>query len=171
MNNSLLKYTRMTLYSLALAVLFFSCTSTKTTTKKAAPEAKPEMANIAPGLETQILELINKHRESKGLAPLQINFIVSAEARRHSMNMATKRVAFGHNGLSARTKIITSKIKGVSSVAENVAYGNLTAQQAVQTWLNSAGHRKNIEGNYAITGIGVARNQNSQLYFTQIFAK
>jgi uncharacterized protein YkwD len=31
------------------------------------------------------------------------------------------------------------------------------------------GHRKNIEGPYEVTGIGVARNAQGEVYFTQIF--
>jgi uncharacterized protein YkwD len=66
--------------------------------------------------------------------------------------------------------VIAAKIKSVNSVSENVARGPLTAQQAVNLWLKSPGHRKNIEGNYKYTGIGVARDRKSELYFTQIFA-
>ncbi len=160
-------------YALLFTGLLFSCTSTKKTSTKIVNVAeKPEMAaNVAPAFETQILDAINQYRRSKGLAPLQVNFIISAEARKHSLNMATNRVKFGHTGMAARMKIIQEKIKGVRSVAENVATGNLTAQQVVNTWLGSEGHRKNIEGNYTLTGIGVARNEKSQLYFTEIFAK
>ena len=157
-------------YLLTFTLLIFSCASKKVT--KTAPAApKYEVANVAPAFETQILNAVNQYRQSKGLPPLQASFVISAEARTHSMNMATKRVKFGHTGLSARMKIITSKIKGVTSVAENVAVGNMSAEEVVKTWLGSEGHRKNIEGNYTLTGIGVARNQKSQLYFTEIFAR
>ncbi|MFM6200937.1 MAG: CAP domain-containing protein, partial [Dolichospermum sp.] len=43
------------------------------------------------------------------------------------------------------------------------------AAQAVQGWLNSSGHLANIRGNYNQTGIGVARNNQGKIYFTQIF--
>jgi len=41
----------------------------------------------------------------------------------------------------------------------------------VNSWLNSSGHKKNIEGNYSHTGVGIAKNQYGTLYFTQIFVK
>ncbi|MBC8032838.1 MAG: CAP domain-containing protein [Chitinophagaceae bacterium] len=113
---------------------------------------------------------MNKHRKKKGLAPLESNFIITSEARRHTMEMATRRVPFGHNGIAYRSKFIRTKIPGVNAVAENVAYGSQSAEGVVAGWLNSAGHKKNIEGKYRITGIGVARDVKSQLYFTQIFA-
>lgn len=128
-------------------------------------------ASTAPKLEEDILVLINKHRKSKGLAPLSGNMVIQMEARRHSMAMATNRIAFGHDGFNIRSKIVTSKVPGTNAVAENVAYGSNTAKEVVDGWLNSPGHKKNIEGNYKLTGIGVVRGQDSRLYFTQIFAR
>lgn len=144
--------------------------STTTSASKPAPRAL-ENANVAPGLEDAILDLVNQHRKKKGLPPLQNNFTLETEARKHTLAMATKRTEFGHAGFSIRSKVITSKVEGVSAVAENVAFGSRTAKEVVDGWLKSSGHRKNIEGNFRLTGIGVARDQNAKLYFTQIFAK
>jgi len=128
-------------------------------------------ASTAPGLEADILALVNKYRKSKGLMALQENVVIEAEARRHSMAMATNRIPFGHDGFNIRSKIITSKVPGTNAVAENVAFGSSTAKEVVDGWLNSAGHKKNIEGNYTFTGIGVARDKNAKLFYTQIFAR
>lgn len=141
--------------------------NTSTTTEK---KAIPETSTIAPGLERDVLYYVNKHRESKGLSALSFHPVISEEARKHSTDMASKRVPFGHDGLTIRTRIITSKVASVNMVSENVARGSLTAQQVVNLWLKSPGHRKNIEGKYRYTGIGVARDRKSELYFTQIFA-
>lgn len=156
-----------------LVFSFFLACSTPEPAKKTDPEIKPnapETSSIAPAVERDVLHYINQHRESKGLAPLSFNAIVAVEARRHSTNMASHRVPFGHQGLTTRTKSITAKIKSVNAVSENVARGPITAQQAVNMWLKSPGHRKNIEGKFKYTGIGVARDRKSELYFTQIFA-
>lgn len=128
-------------------------------------------ASGAPGLERDVLDLVNEHRKSRRLPPLINNPHMEYQARRHSMDMATLRVPFGHQGMSFRMKYITEKVPGTTDVGENVAYGNLTAKAVVTGWLKSPGHRKNIEGNYKYTGIGVARNAQNQLYFTQLFAK
>jgi uncharacterized protein YkwD len=122
-------------------------------------------------MERDVLDLVNRYRQSKKLPPLEVNAAMEYQARRHSMDMATHRIPFGHQGLSFRMKYITEKVQGVTDVGENVAFGNLSAEAVVRGWLNSAPHRKNIETAYKYTGIGVSRNMQNQLYFTQIFAK
>lgn len=162
------------LYAAIIVIIAISsCSSSKPPVKTSAataPAAALVTANIAPGLEDQVFELVNNYRKSKGLPALQSNFVIASSARQHTMAMATKRVPFGHNGASARYKYITSKVSGVTYVAENVAFGSQSAQGALDGWLKSPGHRKNIEGKYRLTGIGVARDVKSRLYFTQIFA-
>ena len=159
-------------YTIIFMITISSCSNSKPVTKTTAAAPTTRVAaKIAPGMEEQILTLINKHRKTKGLSPLQNNFVIASIARDHTMNMATKRVAFGHGGFAARAKYIRAKINGVTAVAENVAYGSQTAAEVVNGWLNSPPHKKNIEGNYRLTGIGVARDVKSRLYFTQIFAQ
>ncbi len=161
--------------ALAASLLFAAACSTPEPAKKssgstASKREIPETSTIAPGLERDVLFYVNKHRESKGLPALSFHAVIAEEARKHSTDMASKRVPFGHDGLTVRTRIITGKVATVNMVSENVARGSLTGQQVVNLWLKSAGHRKNIEGKYKYTGIGVARDRKSELYFTQIFA-
>lgn len=167
-------------------LIAISCSSSKpasagssANTRKAATAAKPApkpaiprpgTASVAPALEDQILDLINQHRKKKNLPPLVNNAVIEAEARRHTIAMASRRSPFGHDGFSYRSKVITSKLNGITSTAENVAYGSRSAEEVVKGWLNSPGHRKNIEGKFRLTGIGVARDDKSTLFFTQIFA-
>ena len=135
------------------------------------PSTPAVEANLAPGLEREIFRLVNDYRKTKKLAPLQTNAAIEYQARRHSMDMGTHRVPFGHQGLSFRIKYIQEKVPGATIVGENVAYGNLSAKAVVSGWIKSAEHRKNMEGSFKYTGIGVTRNMQNQLYFTQIFAK
>ena len=128
-------------------------------------------ANLAPGMERDVLMLVNDYRKSKKLPPLQTNAAIEYQARSHSMDMGTHRIPFGHQGLSFRMKYIIEKVQGVSQVGENVAYGNLSAKAVVSGWIKSPEHRQNMEGGFKYTGIGVTRNMQNQLYFTQIFAK
>ncbi|WP_231590801.1 CAP domain-containing protein [Hymenobacter terrenus] len=46
-----------------------------------------------------------------------------------------------------------------------------TAADFVNGWLNSPGHRANIEGNFTRTGIGVATSSTGRIYSTQIFIR
>lgn len=122
-------------------------------------------------METDVLTMINKYRQAKGLPALVLNDIVSEVARTHSSNMANGKVAFGHDGFSTRSKTITSKIPGTMGVAENVAFGQRTAKEVVDDWIKSTGHRHNIEGNYKETGIGIVADSKGVLYYTQMFTR
>lgn len=128
----------------------------------AASAANASMAN-------DILKLINDYRRKRGLGALSMNATMNAEALKHSENMATHRTSFSHNGFQGRIKRISSSLHGVSNAAENVAMGSTSAKQVVEEWLSSPMHRKNIEGPYSLTGIGVAADKRGVFYFTQIF--
>ncbi len=98
-----------------------------------------------------------------------MNASMNAEAQKHSTNMASRRTSFSHNGFDGRIKRISSSLHGVYNAAENVAMGSRTAREVVNSWLTSPMHRKNIEGKYNLTGIGVAADKKGILYYTQIF--
>lgn len=83
--------------------------------------------------------------------------------------MAAHRMPFGHQGLQDRMNTIGQQIS-IHSIAENVASGNMNAREVVNGWLHSPGHRRNIEGPYTLTGIGIAVDDRGQIFFTQIFA-
>jgi len=120
-------------------------------------------------MKADILRLVNKHRTDMGLGALQMNDDISTGALQHSVEMASKKVAFGHDGFDERIATIMLKVKPANAAAENVAEGAKDADDVVALWLHSKGHRENIEGNYNTTGIGIAKANDGTLYFTQIF--
>jgi uncharacterized protein YkwD len=122
-------------------------------------------------MEQEILVLINKYRKKKHLAPLKENNLVTAQAEKHSRGMANGNVAFGHGGFDSRLRLLMKQLPGSNAGAENVAYGSRTAEAVVEMWLNSPGHKKNIQGNYNLTGIGVAKSRDGTLFYTQIFIR
>lgn len=126
---------------------------------------------FAQSMEQDILELVNKHRRQRGLAKLEMANEISAEAEKHSRNMATGHTAFGHDGFDERLSRLMRQLPGSNGGAENVAYGSRTAEEVVDMWLNSPGHRKNIEGNYNLTGIGAIKGKDGTAYYTQIFIR
>lgn len=117
----------------------------------------------------EVFDLVNKHRISRGLPALKYNDNIANESAKHSSNMASGKVDFGHDGFEERVDRLTTKIKNIRGAAENVAYGSRTAERVVDMWLHSPGHRKNIEGSFTTTGIGIATAKDGTLYFTQIF--
>ena len=55
-------------------------------------------------------------------------------------------------------------------VAENIAYGNVTADTMMAMWMNSPGHRANIlRPNYTHIGVGATATAAGRVYGTQIF--
>lgn len=124
---------------------------------------------VVAGMERNILQYINQHRRSLGKSSLQLAAVASDQAYRHSRDMAKRETGFGHDGFDNRVEAIKKNVGWISASAENVAYGKLTAREVVQGWLNSPGHRKNIEGDYLYTGIGVYQDAKGILFFTQIF--
>jgi uncharacterized protein YkwD len=117
----------------------------------------------------EVHQQINRYRAKNGLAALAWNEALSTQAAKHSQNMASGKVSFGHDGFPDRLK--RSKV-AYNGAAENVSSNSgfaKPADQAVKDWLKSAAHKSNIDGDYTKTGIGVARNARGELYFTQIF--
>ena len=122
-------------------------------------------------LEKAVNQQINQYRASKKLPPLSIDPQISQVARIHSENMAKGKVSFSHDGFEGRAKAITIPYK---SVAENLAYNfgySDPVRNAVEGWIKSDGHRKNMEGQFNVTGIGVAKNPKGEYYFTQLFVR
>ena len=126
-------------------------------------------------IEKQAFDLVNKHRKSKGLPTLINKDYIVGQARQHSLDMAMGRVGFGHGGAGARLETISKSMQEMNAGSENVFYctGNYDnlAATALEGWLKSRGHRENIEGDYNLSGMGVAIAPNGDYYFTQIFVK
>ncbi|MDP1835032.1 MAG: CAP domain-containing protein [Chlamydiales bacterium] len=124
-------------------------------------------------LERSVHDKVNAQRSSKGLPSLEYNESIASIARQHSENMANNAVPFGHGRVQQRYDDIKLLIT-VTKLAENVAYAwgySNPDEIVVQGWINSEGHRKNMEGDYNVTGIGVAQGADGAYYFTQLFAK
>jgi uncharacterized protein YkwD len=122
-------------------------------------------------LERAVYQQINEYRISRNLSPLTVNELISQQARMHSENMARGIVEFSHEGFQQRISALKTTI-AYRSAAENLAYNQGYADpatSAVAGWLDSLSHRQNIEGNYNLTGIGIAKNQQGEYYFTQLF--
>jgi uncharacterized protein YkwD len=121
--------------------------------------------------EQIVLSLINEHREYEDLNSLDSHSILVQVAREHSQKMAHGILPLGHDGFEHRTEYILDKFEpSFYDIAENVAmaYGEDASQDAVEMWIESEGHRDNIEGPYSLSGIG-SYQIDEVTYFTQIF--
>jgi len=120
-------------------------------------------------MQQMILYYVNEYRAKHHLAALKLNTSASLEAARHSQAMANKTIPFGHAHFQDRIKHLYNKFKDARGGAENVAFYRMNAKRLVDGWIASPGHRRNIEGHYNITGIGIAHGKPGWGYFTQIF--
>ncbi|MBA3536339.1 MAG: CAP domain-containing protein [Tatlockia sp.] len=118
-----------------------------------------------------ILFHVNEYRAKHHLKPLQMNNQMSEEAAKHSRDMARHAIPFGHKYFDKRIHRLFVEIKNCQAGSENVAYNYKDGKDVVRNWLTSPGHRRNIEGNFNLTGIGLARDTKGKLYFTQIFLR
>ena len=153
------KFLKLTLTFFLLIILSISC--------KDNPVSNNE-TNPSNSLEQEVYRLINLHRISLGLAELDWNETIAEQCRNHSIEMANAHT-INHDGFYDRVNKIKETIPW-SWAGENVAY-NFSAQAAVTAWLNSPGHKSNIESNSNLTGVGVAFDEDSVMYFTQIFIR
>jgi uncharacterized protein YkwD len=125
------------------------------------------------GIASEILSLVNDHRASMGLARLSVNSGLAASANWKSLNMAGL-VYFDHYDTDGRSPDARAAACGYTSgtFGENIAWASYraTAASIVSGWLNSPGHRANIEyAGYTSTGVGVAIDSSGGTYSTQDF--
>ena len=120
--------------------------------------------------ETKLVTLINDYRTSKGLNTLQVVNHISFKSQEHNEYMISNNVV-NHDYFEQRSNNII-KVLGAERVGENIAYNYTLAESAMQAWLNSAGHKANIEGDYTHIGISVSFDPvTGSKYYTNMFMK
>ncbi|MEB3225856.1 MAG: CAP domain-containing protein [Synechococcus sp.] len=146
------------------------------------PTTQQEPLVLTPGtknpspeiIEQQIHEKINAYRVNLGLKPLTLDYRITNESRKYSAKMASGEATFSHDGFEGRASNLEKQALPYASVAENLAliqgYDDV-ATVAVEGWIDSPGHHKNIVGDFDLTGIGVVKNEDEIYYFTQLFLK
>lgn len=105
----------------------------------------PPTTATSPALINRVLKLTNDFRKQMGLRSLRLNPKLTKAAQAHSEDMALKDF-FAHEGsngsqLSDRLNKVGYKAK---TAAENIAGGYSTPEAAIQSWINSPGHRANL---------------------------
>ena len=116
------------------------------------PVAKPEQT--LSGFEAEVVAQTNAQRARYGLHPLAIDPNLLGSARQHCQWMA-----------SAHSMTHTS-----AGVAENIAMGQSSPAEALNSWMNSSGHRANIlGGGYSTIGVAAFTSSSGQVYWCQQF--
>ena len=157
---------------LPLLVLFaaftFSC-STNSIDENADALNKSLVVPKAKTIEIQILELINNHRLSVGLNPLENMDLIKSQAYNHTEHMVIENQV-SHDNFFERSNFLKTNA-GAKIVSENVAYGYTHAESVVNAWLKSESHKENIEGDFTDFDISAEQNSEGDWYYTNIFIK
>lgn len=122
---------------------------------------------MSTDIATNILQLVNEHRSSIGKQILETNTLAEALAEEHNMFMISQG-DIGHENFDHRADRLFDE-ENAKGIGENVAFKQVSAQQVMSAWLNSSGHRENIEGNFSHIGISVVKSESGIYYFTQLF--
>jgi uncharacterized protein YkwD len=102
--------------------------------------------------ETNLISLINEHRTYLGLQEVKLNNYISSKCLEHN-NYMIKQGKSSHDYFDDRAEAITNNL-GASEVGENVAYNFSTPNSTLHAWLQSPGHKENLENpNWNTTGI------------------
>ncbi|MCM3748253.1 CAP domain-containing protein [Paenibacillus pasadenensis] len=130
-------------------------TVTPSPTAKPTTTPQPTTAPIGD-FEQQVVSLVNQERAKQGLGALSSDAELAKVADVKAKDMYDNNY-FDHNSPTYGSPFDMMKSFGVSYnyAGENIAKGQRTAEQVMNDWMNSPGHRANImNGNY--TKIGVA---------------
>lgn len=126
-------------------------------------------------VELRTFELMNAQRQALGLQSLPWDEQVVAIAREHSQNMADQKF-FSHkdpSGAFVDDRAAKAGIFNWLAIGENIAFMkgfDDPAQTAVEKWMQSASHKKNIlSGQWRASAIGIATAADGSVYFTQVF--
>lgn len=121
----------------------------------------PLEAEAPDGGVRQYEQLANAHRVRIGCRRLRWDAPTAAVARAHAEDMV-KRDFFSHKNPDGQNPFDRLRAARVSYVAaaENIAFGYPTAAAVLEAWLNSPGHRRNLENcRYTHHGVGLRRGK------------
>ncbi|MDY4949058.1 MAG: CAP domain-containing protein [Clostridium cadaveris] len=130
-------------------------------------------------VENEILTLCNNERAKAGLKPLSMDETMRKAARYKAEEMLQYGY-FDHNSpyTGSPFQLLQKFNISYNTAGENIqsstglGKASVTAQDIVNRWMNSAGHRANIlNANFGRMGIGVAFSSEGNLaYESQLFA-
>jgi len=138
----------------------------------APPPSSPSQPTSTPdgpqsSVEDQVVDIVNTHRAEAGCEPLRVDARLAQAAADHSGDMA-ERDYFDHTtpeGVTFAERIVTAGFE--TPGAENIARGQQTATEVMQSWMDSDGHRANIL-NCKLAAIGIGLETDG-MYWTQDF--
>lgn len=165
-----------------IAVSSLACTKTEVKAASSATASSSAVANytVTKDYDTarEVLRLVNQHRASLGLSQLKLDYNLTSTAMLRAAE--TIYISDPYDSYKLKNHIRPNGEAWYSAfpstaygaVAENIAAGQVSSSEVMDAWLNSSGHRANIEkANMNYIGIGcVIYNGVYRYYWSQEFA-
>jgi uncharacterized protein YkwD len=135
-----------------------------------------DWGTVRSDLASSVVTQVNNHRTSRGLVALKVSPTLTKAAVWKARHMARYSYMQHNDPAPPVARTVADRLEAcgypsrTAGWAENIAYGYSSASSVVQAWLNSAGHRANIENSsYRATGVGAAANASGVIYWAQEF--
>lgn len=132
------------------------------------PEQESPTPEQAHPYIQEIVTLVNAERAKEGLSPLTLNLQVSAAAQVRSSEIVS---SFSHTRPDGSSFVTALQEQNISyrRAGENIAWGQKSPTEVMNSWMNSSGHRANIMNSH-FTTIGVGYySVNGVNYWCQLF--
>lgn len=133
-------------------------------------EIQDTLSNSSISEPEKVIMLVNQEREKNGLKPFKTNDKLMKAAQSKCQDMSDNSY-FGHTSpvYGSPYDMLKKFDVAYSKVGENIARKQLSAQQVVNEWLNSEGHKNNIlSEKFTEIGVGYVKGEAST-YWVQIF--
>lgn len=117
-------------------------------------------------LQCEVFLLVNEERAAQGLDPVVFDAALGQAAQAHAEDMSANQY-FDHASLDGRSFTDRCVEAGYDARprGENIAWGQATPEDVMQSWMNSSGHRANIlAADTNEIGVGFADQ-----YWVQVF--
>lgn len=141
--------------------------TTQSTQGEVVTPTAPATTTITSNVQT-VFDLVNKERKANGLGNLTLSDDLCKVADIRAKEIVK---SFSHTRPNGTSCFTAFKENGVSYryAGENIAYGQKTATEVMNGWMNSAGHRANIlSKNFGKIGIA-CYEYNGRKYWVQLF--
>ncbi len=120
---------------------------------------RPDILGVSYSIsDGELLSLVNKERQERGLSALTLNLQLSDAARRKAADMYSKNywAHFAPDGSTSPWAFIKAAGYSYIYAGENLAKGFTDPSSVVSAWMNSQTHRDNIlNGKYNDVGFAI----------------
>jgi uncharacterized protein YkwD len=140
-----------------------------------ASHAACKVPDSASAMQAELLANLNAERAARSLPPLKLDTALDTAAQKHACDNA-KRMTTSH--VSGDGSKLQHRLRRVgydyATAAENTGRGFASGKRAVEWWMNSPGHKKNmLMSGIKDIGIGIALSAepDNRLHWIMVVGK